>query len=65
MMLGDKNCYKHISKINLTCVQFSDDITLLGVMTDKNLTFIKHIDSLVRKVQYELHALWRIRNFSL
>ena len=32
MILGDKTCYKHISKINLTSVQSSDDVTLLGVM---------------------------------
>ena len=32
-------------------------------MTDKNLTFKKHIDNLVRKAQYKLHALRRIRNF--
>ena len=39
MILGDKTCYKHILKINLTCVQSSDDVTLLGVMIDKNLNF--------------------------
>ena len=39
MILGDKTCYKHILKINLTCVQSIDDVTLLGVMIDKNLTF--------------------------
>ena len=41
MILGDKTCYKHILKINSTCVQSSDDVTLLGVMIDKNLTFKK------------------------
>ena len=63
MILGDKTCYKHILKINSICVQSSDDVTLLGVMIDKNLTFKKHIDNLVRKAQYKLHALRRIRNF--
>ena len=29
MILGDKTCYKHILKITLTCVQSSDDVTLL------------------------------------
>ena len=33
MILGDKTCYKHILKINSICVQSSDDVTLLGVMT--------------------------------
>ena len=50
MILSDKTCYKHILKINSTCVQSSDDVT-----------FQKHTDNLVRKAQYELHALWRIR----
>ena len=39
MVLGDKTCYKHILKINSTSVQSSDDVTLLSVMIDKNLTF--------------------------
>ena len=63
MILGDRICYEHILKTNLTCVQSSDDVTLLGVIMDKNLTFKKHIDSLVRKAQYKLHALRRIRKF--
>ena len=61
MILGDKTCYKHILNINSTCVQSRDDVTVLGVMIDKNLTFQKHTDNLVCKVQYELHALRRIR----
>ena len=63
MIVGDKTCYKYILKINLTCVQSRDDVTLLGVMIDKNLTFKKHIDNLVRKAQYKLHALRCIRKF--
>ena len=55
MILGDKTCYKHILKINSICVQSSDDVTLLGVMIDKNLTFKKHVGNLVRKAQYKLH----------
>ena len=61
MILGDKSCYEHILKINLTCVQSSDNVTLLGVITDENLAFKKHIDNLVRKTQYKLHALWRVK----
>ena len=63
MILGHKTCYKHILKINSTCVQSSNDVTLLGIMIGKNLTFKKHIDKLVRKAQYKLHALQRIRKF--
>ena len=32
-------------------------------MINKNLTFKKHIDNLVRKAQYKVHALRRIRKF--
>ena len=32
MILRDKTCYEHILKINLTCVQSSNDVTLLGVI---------------------------------
>ena len=39
MILSDKTCYKHVLKINSTCVQSSDDVTLFGVTIDKNLTF--------------------------
>ena len=63
MILGDKTCYKHILKINSTCAQSRDDVTLLGVTIDKNLTFKRHVDNLVRKAQYKFHALQRIRKF--
>ena len=47
-----KACHKHIVKFNLTCVlQSSDDLTLLGAMIEKNSTFKKHIDDLVRKAR--------------
>ena len=39
MISGDKTCYKHMLKINLTCVQSNDDVTLLGAIIDQNLTF--------------------------
>ena len=39
------------------------NVTLLSVMIDKNLTSKKHIENLVRRAQYKLHALRRIRKF--
>ena len=51
MILDDKTCYKHLLQINSTCVQSSDDVTLLGVVIGKNLTFKKHVGNLVRKAQ--------------
>ena len=35
----------------------------MGVIIDKNFIIKKHIDNLVRKAQYKLHALRRIRKF--
>ena len=62
MILGHRTCYKHIFK-KLTCVQSSDDVTLLNIMIDTNSTFKKNIDNLVRKAQCKRHALRRIRTF--
>ena len=42
MIVGEKTCYKHILKIDSTCVQSSDNLTLLGVIIDMNLTFKTH-----------------------
>ena len=63
MTVGDKTCYEHILRINLTFAQSCDEVILLGVVIDKSLDFKKHIDNFVRKAQYKLHALRRIRKF--
>ena len=65
MIVGDKVCYEHLLKINLTCVQPSNEVTLFGVIIDKSLTFKKHIDNLIHKAKYKLNILRRIGNFSL
>ena len=65
MIVGDKTCYEHILKINLTFVQSCDKVILLGVVIDKSLDFKKHIDNFVRKAHCKLHALRRIENFSM
>ena len=57
-----KNSKKKLKKIEKQ-KKANDDVTLLGVMIDKNLTFKKHVGNLVRKAQYKLHALRRIRKF--
>ena len=54
MILGDKSDHKHVLKINSIKVEASYDVELLGVTSDKKLTF---------KTQYKLHALRRIRMF--
>ena len=61
MILVDKTCYEHILKINLTCNQFSADVTLLGVIIGKSLSFKKQIQNLDCKTQYNFHPLQRIR----
>ena len=61
MILSDKTYCKHILKINSTCIQSSNYVTLLGIMIDKNLTFKKHFDTFARKAQYKLHVLQRLR----
>ena len=63
IILGDKSHHKHILKINSIKVEASDYILLLGITTDKKLTFKQHIENLCRKTQYKLHALRHIRKF--
>ena len=63
MILGDKSHHKHILKTNSIKVEASDDILLLGITIDKQVTFKQHIENLCRKAQYKLHALRRIRKF--
>ena len=62
MILGYKTCYEHILKINLIVLS-PTDVTLLGVKIHNSLTFKKHIDNLVRNVQYELHAVRHFTKF--
>ena len=56
MILGNKTCYEDTLKINLTCVQSSRDVTLLGVITDKTLTFKKYDDNFVRNAQHKINT---------
>ena len=64
MILGDKSHHKHVLKINSINVEASDDVLLLGITIDKNLTFKQHVENLEsRKAQYKLHALRCIRKF--
>ena len=56
MILGNKTCYEDSLKINLTCVQSSRDVSLLGVITDKTLTFKKYVDNFARKAQHKINT---------
>ena len=44
-------------------IQSSDDVTLLGLMIEKNLNFKKHFDYLDCRASHKLHALRHIRKF--
>ena len=43
----------------------SDEVEVLGITIDKVLNFKKHIENLCRAAQYKLHALRRIRIYSI
>ena len=36
LRVGDKTSNEHLLKIDLTCVQSSDDVNLLGLIIDEN-----------------------------
>ena len=63
MILGDKSHHKHMLKTNSVKVEASVDVLLLGMTTDKNLTFKQHIENFCRKLHYESYALRHIRKF--
>ena len=63
MILGDSTYYEYILRNCLIFVQCSDDVTPLGVVIDKSLTFKKHSDNLCRKAQYKFHVPRHIRKF--
>ena len=51
MILGDKSHPKRVLKIYSIKVEASDDVLLLGITTDKKLTFKQHVENLCRKPQ--------------
>ena len=63
MVLGSKD--ERSFNIHIHNVQFknSNEVTLLGIKIDENLTFKKHISELCRRASYKLHTLRRIRKY--
>ena len=63
MVLGSKD--ERSFNIHIHSVQFknSNEVTLLGIKIDKNLTFKKQISELCRRASYKLHTLHRIRKY--
>ena len=64
MVLGNK--YERFFNIHINNfkIKNSNEITLLGIKIDKNLTFKKHISELCRRASYKLDTLCRIRKQS-
>ena len=58
-----KNGCQRTLKINSKFVYSSDDVIVLGITIDKNLTFMRYINNLCRDAQCKLQALQQIRNF--
>ena len=61
MVLGNKDERSFNTHINNVKIKNSNEVTLLGIKIDKNLTFKNHISELCRRASYKLHTLSRIR----
>ena len=62
LLLGNKSNSDTINLNGMKLVSSSYE-KLLGILTDRDLSFDKHIKSLCRKAGQKLHALARISNF--
>ena len=63
MVLGNKDQRSFKIHINKVKIKNSNEVTLLGIKTDKNLTFKKHISELCRRASYKIYTLRRIRKY--
>ena len=63
MVLGSKDERSFNIHINHVQIKNSNEVTLLGIKIDKNLTFKKHISELCRRASHKLHSLRRIRKY--
>ena len=64
MVLGNKDERSFNIHINNVKIKNSNEVTLLGIKIDKNLTFKKHISELCRRTSYKLHTLRRLGIFN-
>ena len=63
MILGRKSYQpQKLSENNFT-IDESDEVELLGLTSDKELNFRKHIDKWYRNAEYKIYALRRIREY--
>ena len=63
MVLGVKNIAPFRLNVNGKIIPCSNEVKLLGITTDNELKFKKHIEDLCKKASYKLHALRRIRGY--
>ena len=63
MILGNTDERSFNIHINTVKIKNSNEVTLLGIKIDKNLTFKKHISELCRRASYKLHTSHRIRKY--
>ena len=63
MVLGNKDERSFNIHINNVKTKNSNEVTLVGIKIDKNLTFKKHISEICRRTSYKLHTLRRIRKY--
>ena len=63
MILSKKSYQPQKPSVNTFAIDKSDEVVLLGLTIDKELSFSKHNDKLSRNARYKLHALRRIRKY--
>ena len=63
MVLGSKDERSFNIYINQVQIKNSNEVTLLRIKIDKNLTFKKHISELFRRASYKIHTLRRIGKY--
>ena len=63
MALGNKDERSFNIHVNKVKIKNSNEVTLLVVKNDKNLTFKKRTSKLCRRASYEHHTLHRVRKY--
>ena len=63
MVLGNKDKISFNIHVNKVKIKNSNEVTLLSVKNDKNLTFKKRTSKLCRRASYEHHTLHRVRKY--
>ena len=63
MIIGKSTRQSIILNINNVKIRESSSVVLLGVTIDNRLTFKDHINILLRRASFKLHALRRIRKY--